>query len=207
MHSGSLTTPIAPDLIEAYSVLSTSLISDILDRQTGLYGLTPYHNGRSMVGRAMTIKTREGDNSIIHEALEQAGDGDVIVVDGAGHLTRALIGEIIVQKAMARGVAGFVIDGAIRDVSAIRSLDMPCYARGVSHLGPYKTGPGTINQPIACAGAVVMPGDLVVGDADGVIALPESTARRILGEVREKEEDERDKIAALRAEIDRRNAS
>ena len=199
MDSSNVNPPIGPDLIEAYGSLATSLISDILDRQTGLFGLGPYHSGKPMVGRALTVKTREGDNRTIHEALQIAAEGDVIVVDGAGMLSRALIGEIIVEKALAIGVAGFVIDGAIRDVETIRTMEMPCYARGVSHLGPYKTGPGTINRPIACGGSVVMPGDLMVGDADGVIALSEITARRILDEVRAKEADETAKITAIRS--------
>ncbi|MFV0490290.1 MAG: RraA family protein [Pseudorhodobacter sp.] len=199
MEYSSVNSSISPDLVSAYEKLATSLISDTLDRQTGLYGLVPYHNGKSLVGRALTVKTREGDNKIIHEALQLAHPGDVLVIDGAGHLTRALIGEIIVMKARAIGVAGFVIDGAIRDAEAIRTMDMPCYARGVSHLGPYKTGPGVINQPVACAGSVVMPGDLIVGDADGVIALPVQTAQRILEDVRARGADEASKIAALQA--------
>lgn len=207
MDSSAPRTPISPDLVAAYRTLATSLISDVLDRQCGLYGLVPYHDGTPLVGRALTVKTREGDNKIIHQALQMAGAGDVIVVDGAGYLNRALIGEIIAEKAMSQEVAGFVIDGAIRDVESIRKMDMPCYARGVTHLGPYKTGPGTINQPIACAGSVVMPGDLVVGDADGVIALPEAVARRILADVRAKGEDETAKIAELRSHMERSTRS
>ena len=206
MEVSSFTTQVGSELIEAYGTLATSLVSDILDRQIGMYGLLPYHDGSAMVGRAFTVKTREGDNRAIHEALDQTMPGDVIVVDGAGLLMRALIGEIIVEKALSIGVAGFVIDGAIRDVEAIREMSMPCYARGVSHLGPYKTGPGTLNQPIACCGSVVMPGDLVLGDADGVIALSASTAQRILAEVRSKGEHETKKIAAIRAGGTRTNA-
>ncbi|KMK69072.1 RraA family protein [Puniceibacterium sp. IMCC21224] len=189
---------IEPDLVAAYGTLATSLISDILDRLTGLCGLRPYHAGGRMVGTALTVKTREGDNKAIHDALEIAQPGDVIVVDGAGDVTRALIGEIVAERGLAIGVAGFVVDGAIRDVETIARMDIPCYARSVSHLGPYKTGPGRINQPIACGGSVVNPGDLVVGDADGVIALSPATARRIIDDVRALEAAEITKIADLR---------
>lgn len=186
-------------VISAYKGMSTSLISDCLDRLTGMYGLLPYHNGSPLVGTAITVKTREGDNQIIHEVLKQAKPGQVIIVDGAGDTTRALIGEIIAEQAIASGIAGFVIDGAIRDVDAISKMGLPVYARGVSHLGPYKTGPGLIGKSIACAGSVVMPGDLIVGDADGVIALSLAEAERILADVQAKGNHEAEKIATIRA--------
>lgn len=189
----------AVDTALAYKDISTSLISDCLDRLTGMYGLLPHHNGSHLVGTALTVKTREGDNQIIHQALKQAQPGQVIVVDGAGDTTRALIGEIIVEQAIASGIAGFVIDGAIRDVDTISKMGLPVYARGISHLGPYKTGPGIIGKPIACAGSVVVTGDLIIGDADGVIALSLAEAARILSDVQAKGKHEADKIAAIRA--------
>ncbi len=108
---------------------------------------------------------------MIHKAIALAQPGDVIVVDGGGDLTNALIGEIMVSYAATRGIAGFVIDGAIRDVDMIRAGTFPVYAAGVTHRGPYKDGPGEINVPIAIDGMVIQPGDLIVGDADGVLCV------------------------------------
>ena len=194
--------PAAPqvpaDLLRDYSGTASSIISDCLDRLPGAVGLLPYHAAQAIIGTAFTVRTRAGDNFAIHAALNLVRPGDVMVVDGGGDVTQALIGEIIVQKAMAVGLAGFVIDGAIRDVDPIRELGLPVYARAVTHRGPYKNGPGVLNRPIAVGGSVVMPGDLVVGDADGIVTLPPETAAGILPAVRAKEEHERQKIAEIR---------
>ena len=201
--------PAAPqvpaDLLRAYGGTASSIISDCLDRLPGAVGLLPYHAGLTVVGTAFTIRTRAGDNLAIHRALDLARPGDVLVVDGGGDVAHALIGEIIVQKAMAGGLAGFAIDGAIRDVDAIRGLPLPVYAKAVTHRGPYKTGPGVLNVPVSLGGMVVMPGDLILGDADGIVALSPSRAAEILPAVRAKEEHERAKIAEIRGAIDARS--
>lgn len=189
------------DLLRDYAGTASSIISDCLDRLPGAVGLMPYHATETIIGTAFTVRTRSGDNFAIHAALNVVRPGDVMVVDGGGDITQALIGEIIVQKAMAVGLAGFVIDGAIRDVDSIRKLGLPVYARAVTHRGPYKNGPGVLNQPIAVGGSVVMPGDLVVGDADGIVTLPPETAAEILPAVRAKEEHERQKIAEIRSTL------
>ena len=195
--------PVDPDLVREYSGVATLIISDNLERVPGAVGLLPYHTGGPMIGTAVTVKTRNGDNLAIHAALRVARPGDVIVVDGGGDTSQALIGEIILAHAESLGVAGFVIDGAIRDVGAIRTSSMPCYARGVTHRGPYKNGPGAINVPVSIGGLIISPGDLVVGDEDGVVALPGEVARAILPAVRAQEEQERIKIAAFRAKAAR----
>ena len=128
----------------------------------------------------------------------------MLVIDGAGDVGQALIGEIIVHRAMEIGLAGFAIDGAIRDVDAIRALGLPVYARAISHRGPYKNGPGVLNKPVCLGGMVVMPGDLIVGDADGIVAMSPDQAQEILPAVRAKEEEERQKLAELRGAIDAR---
>ncbi|MEZ5798560.1 MAG: RraA family protein [Paracoccaceae bacterium] len=201
--------PAAPavpaDLLRAYDGTATSIVSDCLDRLPGAVGLLPYHPGQAVAGTAFTVLTRSGDNAAIHRALELARPGDVLVVDGGGDVTQALIGEIIAQKAIAAGLAGFAIDGAIRDVDAIRRLDLPVYARAVTHRGPYKNGPGALNVPVCLGGMVVMPGDLILGDADGIVALSPARAAEILPEVRAKEEHERSKIAGIRTAIAARN--
>ena len=190
--------PVAPGLISEFRGVATSIISDNMARLPGATGILPYHKGGQLLGTALTVKTRNGDNLAIHAALKLARRGDVIVVDGGGDISQALIGEIILTHAGSIGVAGFVIDGAIRDVAAIRASDLPCYARSVTHKGPYKNGPGAINVPISIGGLVVNPGDLVVGDEDGIVALSPQIAETILPGIRAQEERERLKIAKFK---------
>lgn len=187
--------PVASDIIAQFRGVATSIVSDNMARLAGATGLLPYHGSGTMVGTALTVKTRHGDNLAIHAALKLARPGDVIVVDGGGDISQALIGEIIMTHAQSIGVAGFVIDGAIRDVAAIRASDLPCYARGVTHKGPYKNGPGAINVPVSVGGMVINPGDLILGDDDGIVAVPAELAAGLLPGIRAQEEKERVKIA------------
>ncbi|MBA8909842.1 RraA family protein [Aminobacter ciceronei] len=190
--------PVADDLLRQYANVATSIVSDNLDRLPGAVGLLPFHAGGQLLGTALTVRTRRGDNLAIHAALRIARPGDVIVVDGGGDTSQALIGEIILAHAESLGVAGFVIDGAIRDVAAIKASKLPCFARGVTHRGPYKNGPGAINVDVAIGGLVVHPGDLVVGDEDGVVALSPKVAADILPGIRAQEEKERLKLEGFR---------
>ena len=178
-------------LIEAFRSASTALISDNLDRLPGAVGLRPFHNyRRPMVGRALTVRTRAGDNRFIHLALDQLTPGDVIVVDGGGDESRALIGGIMMAIAASRSAEGFVIDGAIRDVGEIAASDLACFARSAIHRGPYKDGPGAIGVPVSVGGMIVNPGDLVVGDEDGVVAFPVEQAPQLLSAVQAQVERE-----------------
>ncbi len=138
-----------PALIEAFRNAPTSIISDNLARLPGAVGLRKFHRAGQLLGTAFTVRTRPGDNLAIHKALELVGPGEVIVVDGGGDETRALVGEIMKNIAEYRGAAGYVIDGAIRDVAAFAASDFPCFARAVIHRGPYKSGPGEINVPVS----------------------------------------------------------
>ncbi|MFZ4479398.1 MAG: RraA family protein [Rhodoferax sp.] len=171
-------------LVEAFQNVVTPHISDNLQRLSGIVGLQRFHRSKKLVGTAFTVKTRPGDNLLIYKALMMLSPGHVLVVDGAGDMTNALIGELIMLYAQQRGCAGFVVDGAIRDSAAYHDADFPCYARGVSHRGPYKLGPGAINVPVTVGGQVVQPGDLVVGDEDGVVTLALSDADRLLDAVK-----------------------
>jgi RraA family protein len=188
--------PADPALIAALEGLAVSLLSDNMGRLSGTVGLTAYHRPRPMAGTAVTIRTRPGDNLAIHRAFDFCRPGDVMVVDGGGDLTQALMGDIMASYAESIGVAGLVIDGAIRDVGALRQRHFPVYARGVTHRGPYKNGPGEINVPVVVGGMVVNPGDIVVGDEDGVLAIPQAAAAEVLAKARKQEERE---AAALRA--------
>jgi len=170
-------------VVEALQNVVTPHISDNLHRLSGVTGLSRFHRGRKLVGTALTVKARPGDNLLVYKALMELRPGHVLVVDGAGDCTNALVGELIMLYAQQRGCAGFVIDGAIRDTAAFHDADFPCYARGVSHRGPYKLGPGALNVPVSVGGQVIAPGDIVVGDEDGVVSFPASHAESILAAV------------------------
>lgn len=169
-----------PTLVALFENLPASIISDNLSRLTGTWGLHPYHRpGTRLLGQALTVRVRSGDNLMIHKALQMGGPGDVIVVDGDGNLERALMGEIMKRVAQSRQFAGLIIDGAVRDIAAFREDSFPCYARGVCHRGPYKDGPGEINVPVSISGMVVQPGDIIVGDDDGVVFISPADARAV----------------------------
>ena len=187
------------ELVTEFRTAPTAIISDNLDRLPGLVGLRPYHkiNGQ-MVGRALTVRVAAGDNLFIHKALDVLKPGEVIVVDAEGATNRAVIGEIIATIAETRGAAGFVIDGAIRDLSTISASEFPCFARDVIHRGPYKNGPGAINVPVTVGGQLVNPGDIVVGDEDGVVSFPIEIAEDLLAAVRAHEAKEVEILRSIR---------
>lgn len=159
--------------IDRFKGVPTSWVSDSLGRSVGTMGLSTYHNqiGIQICAPAITVRVRPGDNLMIHKATEIAKKGDVIVIDGGGDLTQALIGGNVQTTAIRKGLGGFVVDGAIRDLVDWAKGTMPVWARGYTHRGPSKDGPGEVNVTIACAGMVVHPGDLILGDADGVLAV------------------------------------
>lgn len=180
--------------------LASSVISDVTGRQVGTVGLRPVNRSPvSVCGNALTVKVRAGDNLLIYKALDMLQPGDVLVVDGEGDITRALAGEILMRFARARGAVGFVIDGAVRDVEAFEEQRFPCWSRGVSLRGPFKDGPGAVNVPIAVGGMVVHPGDVIVGDSDGVVAVPADEAPQVARLAREKAEAERAMMAEIAA--------
>lgn len=190
---------VAPkSLIEAFAALPVANISDNMSRlSAGGPRLRPMHTSGGMVGPALTVRTRPGDNLMLHKAIDMAEPGDVIVVDAGGDLTNALIGELMLSHARKRGVAGFVIDGAIRDAEACAAMNLPTFAAGVTHRGPYKDGPGEINVPVSLGGMVVEPGDIVVGDWDGVLSVPLDEAEEILKKTRAKQAAETRQMAAI----------
>jgi RraA family protein len=175
-------------------------VSDCMSRMTAAGArLRPMHSGRSMSGPALTVKTRPGDNLMIHKALHMAAPGDILVVDGGADLSNALIGEIMVATALSRKLGGFVMNGAIRDAAALRAGDFPVFAAGVTHRGPYKDGPGEINVPVAIDGMVIEPGDLVIGDDDGVLCVPFDDAEAVLDAALKKSQAEAVMMAAIAA--------
>ncbi|MEE7505476.1 RraA family protein [Methylobacterium sp. C33D] len=188
-----------PVVLAAFRDVSTATISDCLERMPVLTGLRPFHRGGPLIGTAFTVRVRSGDNLAIHQALEEVRPGDVLVVDGGGDTGRALVGDIMKAIAESRGVAGFVIDGAVRDTAAFAGADFPCYARAATPRGPFKTGPGAINVPVCVGGWTVNPGDVVVGDADGVVSFPSADAATLLDAVRAQAAREAEVLEQIRA--------
>ena len=197
--------PSAPQVdaavLAALKELPVAAVSDNMHRSVGAMGLQPYHRpgDKSMAGTAVTARSRGGDNLTFLRALEFCRPGDVLLIDAGGDIANAVIGGILTLAAAKMGVAGIVIDGAIRDVAEIRSRDFPVYARGVTHRGPYKDGPGEINVPIALDGMVIQPGDLVIGDADGLLCVPHDDVEQVLAACREKVALEQKTITNIRA--------
>ena len=187
-----------PKLLERLRALPVSNVSDNMARSRGT-NLEPMHRSGRMVGTAFTVRTRPGDNLMVHKAIDMAAPGDVIVVDAGGALENALIGELMAGWAQKRGVAGFVIDGAIRDSEALADGDFPVYAAGVTHRGPYKDGPGEINVVVSVGGMVVRPGDLVAGDHDGVVAISQEDAERVITAAEAQHKKEQASLAAIGA--------
>lgn len=166
---------VRPDraLVERFRPLPVANIDDTIGRVFAMnHRIRPVNRFKRLVGPAFTVKVPEGDNLMLHKAMDLAQPGDVLVVDAGADPCRAIFGEIIVTYCRRRGLAGLIVDGALRDTDAIGELtDFPVYAIGASPNGPWKNGPGEINFPITCGGIVINPGDLIVGDADGVIAI------------------------------------
>lgn len=167
--------------VARFAKLPVAAVSDALQRDPGAGGLVRvggWADGHdvSMAGPGLTVRTRPGDNLALHVALDMVRPGEVIVVDGGADVRNALLGELIAMYAMKKGAGGIVVDGAVRDSEELRDLPLPVYARAVTHRGPYKTGPGFINGPVSIGGTVVNPGDLLVGDLDGVVVVPSARA-------------------------------
>lgn len=161
--------------------IAVSNISDVMSRQVGApASIRPYHRTGVLSGPALTVRCRPGDNLLLHKALMMVQPGDVIVVDAGGALDNAIMGELMLARAVQAQAAGVVIHGAIRDAAAIAEQDTPVFASGISHRGPHKDGPGEIGYAVSLGSMVIQPGDLIVGDADGVIAVPAETAGEVL---------------------------
>ncbi|MBB5696612.1 RraA family protein [Muricoccus pecuniae] len=193
------TRQVDADLVAKFRDLPVANVSDCMSRMTaGGARLRPMHTpGVVMSGPAVTVKSRPGDNLMIHKAMDVAQPGDVIVVDAGGDVTNALIGEIMLGAMAKKGLGGIVLNGAIRDSGAIRAQAFPVYAAGVTHRGPYKDGPGEINVSIAIDGMVIEPGDLIIGDDDGLLCVPIDEAEAISVAAAAKLASEKKQIAAI----------
>ena len=192
---------VALNIAKEFLTLPVANVSDSMWRLTaGGSRLRPMHKSGQMAGPALTVKSRPGDNLMLHKAIDMAEPGDIIVCDAGGDLTNSLMGELMLAHAMKRGVGGFVLYGAVRDVEAFLDVNLPVFAAGVSHRGPYKDGPGEINVSVAIDGMVIEPGDLVIGDWDGVLSIPLDDVDSILKKTNEKQAAEAVDMAKIEAD-------
>lgn len=176
------------DVVSAFEDVPSTIVSDV----TGNVGLTmdsgvrPAYSGIEMAGTAITVKAAPGDNLIIHKAITMAEPGDVLVIDADGFTETGHLGELMCRSCQVNGLAGIVIDGGYRDSEAIAEMEFPVYARGIHPRGPLKQDPGSINVTISCGGVSVDPGDVVVGDDDGLAVVPRESAAEVLERSHEK---------------------
>lgn len=189
------TTSTITDTVSRLAALPTANIADAQERLGVATGIRPIWAGARIAGPAYTVLTRPGDNKTLIAALDEARPGDVVVVDGGGDITRALLGDLIAARAARLGLGGFVVDGAVRDAETLAEIGLPVFARAVTPAGPFKHGPGRLQRPVAIGGVVVSPGDLVVGDGDGIVIVRAEEAEAVLTEA----EAIRDREAGYRA--------
>lgn len=191
----------AEELCARLSAIPTPNIGDAMERLGVLHSsIKPIWPGARLVGPAFTVWTRAGDNAVLHRAVAEAASGDVIVVNGQGDETRALMGELIGARARNAGIAGFVIDGAARDADGLMKLGVPVFARTTCAAGPYKHGPGLLECPVAVGGVAVLPGDIVVADEEGVVIIPRSRAETVVAEAEAIQQGEARKMEAILAD-------
>ena len=189
---------VAPATVRAAAAYAASILADVAGRRGTMGGrVAALAPTMRVCGPAFTIEVRAGDNLMIHAAMAMAKPGDVLVIDGKADRTCALMGSIMLNACKKLGLAGVVIDGSIRDTEELRELGFPVWAIGANPNGPTKNIPGRINGPISCGGASVSPGDLIVGDADGVVVIERERAASLLPLAAQKVADERQRIADI----------
>lgn len=190
-----------PAVIEQFKTIPASNTADVMGRSCAMnprIRLVSRPKAQMMAGPAFTVKGRAGDNLTLHAALNLCHEGDVLVVSNEEDNTRALMGEVMMAYLKyTKKIAGIVLDGPIRDIDEIGVWDFPVYCTGTTPGGPYKEGPGEINVPISCGGISVNPGDIILGDPDGVICIPRKDAAAVLEEAKKfQAADEKKLIAA-----------
>ena len=192
-----------PEIMMQFKNIPASNTADVMNRSCAMnprIHLVSSPKDQMMVGPAFTVKCRAGDNLALHAALNYCQEGDVLVVSNEEDTTRSLMGEVMMAYLyLVKKVAGIILDGPIRDIDEIGKWDFPVYATGTTPGGPYKEGPGEINVPIACGGLMVNPGDIILADPDGVIAIPRLDAAQILEDAKKFQAADEGKLAKTRA--------
>lgn len=168
------------ELVEGFAGIPVANIADNMNRMSCIDARIRPMNSTPLLGTAFTVRSRPGDNLLLNKAIDMAAPGDVIIVDALGETRNSITGEMMITWAQQRGIAGLIVDGAIRDAGVIKKMKFPVYAAGVTPKGPYKDGPGEINVSISCGGVVVNPGDIIVGDEDGVVVIDPKDAPELL---------------------------
>ena len=189
---------VRPEVVARAQSYASTILCDVAGRRGSLHGrVQPLHPSMRVAGPAFTVEARPGDNLGFHLALAVAKPGDVIIVDGKGDLSSALFGDLMVTQAQAAGIAGLVVDGALRDVNELVERGYPIFAAGRNPAGPTKGIAGRLSIPICVAGAPVNPGDLVVGDADGVVIIPRKDVDGVLEAAAKKLADEQQRLREI----------
>jgi 4-hydroxy-4-methyl-2-oxoglutarate aldolase len=184
--------------IERAKRLNSTLLSDVMGCTGSMdYKIKPVEDGMNVVGTAVTVTMKPGDNLFLHQAIHSGQKGYVLVADGKGHTQNAYLGELMAGAAKARGLEGIVIDGLVRDKKALAELGFPVFAKGFIPNGPFKEGPGELNKPISCGGISVLPGDLIFGDEDGVVVVPASMIEEVLTKAEKKLEYEEQRLQTI----------
>ena len=190
---------VSPDLVRQAADYQAAILADVNGRRGALHGrIAALRPRMKLAGPALTVDVRPGDNLMIHAAISLARPGDVLVIDGKGDQTAALMGTIMMTACRQLGLAGVVIDGAVRDSLEIDEMDYPVFSFGTNPNGPTKNVPGRIGHPVSIGGVTVRSGDLVVADADGVVVIERERVEGLLPLARKKVEDESARIAAIR---------
>lgn len=189
---------VSPEIVKQASGFAASILADVAGRRGTVDGrIQALSHTTRLAGPAFTIEVRPGDNLMIHAAMAMAKPGDILVIDGKGDRNVALMGSIMLTACKKLGLGGVVLDAAHRDTEELLALGFPVYSVGSNPNGPTKFVPGRINWPISCGGVAVCPGDLIVGDADGVVVVERAKAASLLGLAAQKVADERQRIADI----------
>ena len=190
---------VSPEIVKKAAEFQPAILSDVNGRRGAMHGrIQPLDRRMKLAGPALTVDVRPGDNLMIHAALSLAKPGDVLVIDGKGDQTSALMGAIMMNAARQRGLAGVVIDGAVRDALELEELGFPVFSVGTNPNGPTKEVAGRIGHPVSCGGVTVHPGDFIVADADGVMCVEREKIESLLGEAAEKVASEARRIEGIR---------
>jgi len=191
---------VAAETVKQASQFAASILADVAGRRGTMHGrIAPISRAMRLCGPAFTVEVRPGDNLMIHAAIAMAKPGDVLVIDGKADRTCALMGALMINACRQVGIAGVVIDAAVRDTIELAELGFPVFAVGANPNGPTKFVPGRINWPISCGGIAVAPGDLVAGDADGVVVIERDKAPTLLGAAAKKVAEEKLRMSDIQA--------
>jgi len=190
---------VSPDLVRQAAEFQAAILADVNGRRGALHGrIAALRPRMKLAGPALTVDVRPGDNLMIHAAIALAKPGDVLVIDGKGDQTAALMGTLMMSACKQRGLAGVVIDGAVRDSLEIDEMDYPVFSVGTNPNGPTKNSPGRIGCAVSLGNVTVRSGDLVVADADGVVVIERERVEGLLPLARKKVEDESARMAQIK---------